>query len=274
MNHRLLQRVRHWALAPVRVVLRLLAAVWLTLVCYLALVVGRWARRTGPRKDAWGLRVGSFWCRWLGRVYGWRLEVVGQPPEAPFLLVANHLSYVDILLLGGAAGGNFVAKREIATWPVMGHLARAVGTVFIDREAKRDLVRVSRAMEEALAAGKGMVIFPEGTTSDGAGLLPFKTSLLEVAAAQGRPVPWAVIDYTTGPGLPPASKAVCWTGNVVLMPHVLRLLALPRFNARLTFGAEPVRGEDRKQLARRLRDAMSAQLAGRDGEAAGPPAMG
>ena len=259
----LLRRLRHLALAPVRVVLRLLVAVWWTLVCYLVLVVGRAAMGTAPRRDAWGIRVCSAWCRGLGRVAGWRLEVVGRPPEAPFLLVANHLSYVDVLVLGAAAGGNFVAKREISDWPVIGHLARAVGTVFIDREAKRDLVRVSRVMHGALAVGKGVVVFPEGTTGDGSRLLPFKTSLLEVAAAEGRPVPWAVVEYETEPGLPPASRSVCWTGGVVLVPHVLRLLTLPHFTARVTFGAEPVRGGDRKQIARRLRDAMSAQLAGR-----------
>lgn len=264
------RRVSRWALAPVRVALRLLAAIWLTLFCYVALVAGRAVMGTAARRDAWGIRVCSAWCRWLGRVAGWRLEVEGGPPEAPFLLVANHLSYVDVLLLGGAAGGTFVAKREIATWPVIGHLARAVGTVFIDRDAKRDLVRVSRVMEGALEAGKGVVIFPEGTTGDGSGLLPFKTSLLEVAAAEGRPVPWAVIEYATGPGQPPASRAVCWTGGALLVPHVLRLLTLPRFTARVTFGGEPVRGQDRKQLARRLRDVMSAQLAGREGGAPGP----
>lgn len=253
-------------LAVPRIVLRLVAAVWVTVGCYAGLLVGRWFRSGEARRAAWGNRVFGVWCRGLARVLGQHLEVVGQPPTAPFLLVSNHLSYVDILLLGGAAGGTFVAKREIASWPVLGHLSRAVGTVFIDREAKRDLVRVARAVEEALEAGKGVVVFPEGTTSDGHGLLPFKTSLLEVAAASGRPVPWAVIRYATGRGVPPASRAVCWTGGQSLVPHLLRLLALPGFTARLVFGDQPVRGEDRKQLARRLRDAMSAQLAGREGE--------
>jgi 1-acyl-sn-glycerol-3-phosphate acyltransferase len=256
----LLRRLAGGLLGVSRVALRLGAMTWVTLACWAVLELGALAagRR---RRHAWGSRVFRVWSRLLGGILGQRLEVSGRPPPAPYLLVSNHLSYVDVLLLGGAAGGTFVAKREIASWPVIGPLCRAIGTVFIDRGAKRDLVRVAREVEGALAAGKGVVVFPEGTTGDGSALLPFKPALLEVAAAGERPVAWAVIRYQTPPGAPPAAEAVCWTGGQRLVPHALRLLALPGFRAHVHFAAEPVADADRKRLAHRLREAMAARLA-------------
>jgi 1-acyl-sn-glycerol-3-phosphate acyltransferase len=230
-----------------------------TLPWYLALVAGRLAHSGRPRRRlAWGQRMFRGWARTMARVLGMRIEIAGTPPRPPFLLVANHLSYADVLLLGAAAGGAFVAKREIAGWPVLGHLCRLVGTVFVDREAKRDLVRASSEMEAALAAGIGVVLFPEGGISGREELQPFRPPLLQGAVATGRPVCWAVISYDTPPGAPPASEAVVWSGP--LAPHVLRLLALPGFRARVTFGAAPVHEPDRKRLATRLHQEMAAAL--------------
>ena len=254
-----LRRLASLLAAVPRFLLRVVALAWVTLASDLAVVGG--GLLLGPRRrHAWNHRVFSAWSRVVGRVLGMRIEVTGTPPRTPYLLVSNHVSYVDIVLLGAAAGGSFVAKQEIDSWPVVGHLCRGVGTVFIDRGAKRDLVRVARAVERAMAAGKGVIVFPEGTTGDGRALLAFKPSLLEVAAAGERPVHWAVVRYATVPPHPPASEAVCWTGGQPLVPHLLHLLAMPGFRAHVHFGGEPVRGDDRKQLARRLREAMAAQL--------------
>jgi 1-acyl-sn-glycerol-3-phosphate acyltransferase len=245
--------------ALVRVPLRAAGLVAGTLPWYLALVAGRVGLAGRPRRRlAWGQRVFRGWSRTMGRVLGMRIEVVGTPPRPPFLLVANHLSYADILLLGAAAGGAFVAKREIAGWPVMGHLCRLVGTVFVDREAKRDLVRASSEMESALAAGIGVILFPEGGVSGSEELQPFRPPLLQGAVATGRPVHWAVVAYDTPPGAPPAAEAVVWSGP--LLPHVLRLLALPGFRARVRFGDDPVHEPDRKRLAVRLHREMAAAL--------------
>jgi 1-acyl-sn-glycerol-3-phosphate acyltransferase len=259
----------------VRVPLRLAAMVWTTCACYLALAGGRLLLfRDRRRADAWALAVFRRWARWLGRIAGMRVEIDGAPPSAPFLLVANHLSYVDILLLGGASGGVFVAKREIASWPVLGHLCRAVGTVFIDRGAKRDLVRAAEQVEDALADGRGVILFPEATTGDGTGLLAFRSSMLQSAAADGQPVHWAVLRYATPPTERPASRAVCWTGGAALVPHALALLAMPRFTARLSFGAEPVADGDRKRLAELLRGSMEARRAELAAELDGPDEAG
>jgi 1-acyl-sn-glycerol-3-phosphate acyltransferase len=250
--------------ALLRVPLRAAGLAAVTVAWYLALVAGRLVLAGRPRRRlAWSQRAFRGWSRRMGRALGMRAEVLGTPPRPPFLLVANHLSYSDVLLLGGAAGGAFVAKREIAGWPVMGHLCRLVGTVFVDREAKRDLVRASGEMEAALAAGIGVVLFPEGGIAGGEELKPFRPPLLQGAVATGRPVHWAVIAYDTPAGAPPAGEAVVWNGP--LLPHVLRLLALPGFRARVRFGDEPVHEPDRKRLATRLHGEMAAAL-GRMGE--------
>jgi 1-acyl-sn-glycerol-3-phosphate acyltransferase len=246
-------------LALARVALRLAAAATVTLACYLPLVAGSALLAPSRRRRlAWGGAVFRFWSRLLGRAMGMRASVRGRPPRRPFLLVANHVSYMDILLLGGAAGGVFVAKREIGGWPVLGHLCRLVGTVFVDRDSKRDLVRVARDLGDRLALGLGVVVFPEGGITWSGGLEPFRPALPPGPAASGRPVHWAVLSYATGPGLPPAGEAVVWHGP--LWPHLRRLLALPGFDGVVSFGDRALHEPDRKALARRLREEITAAL--------------
>ena len=132
-------------------------------------------------------------------------------------------------------------------------------TIFLDRERKRDGVNANRRIEAALAAGEGVIIFPEGTSSDGDGVLPLMPSLLSVPAARGEPVWYASISYRTPPGEVSASRAVAWWGDDAFLPHLLALLRLPRFEAHLRIGPAPITGRDRKELAHRLHTAISAQ---------------
>jgi 1-acyl-sn-glycerol-3-phosphate acyltransferase len=212
------------------------------------------------RRAAWRDRVARHWARGIGRRLGLTWRVSGRPPEPPFLMVANHLGYADIFLLLALTGGNFVAKSELGSWPLVGNLARMSGTLLIDRAARRDLLRVGRAIEERLAAGGGVIVFPEGTTGRGDALLPFKPSLLEVAARDGLPVWYATISYRTPPGMPPAADVVCWWGDAPFVPHFARLVRVPRVEATIAFGPEPIADRDRKRLAARLRSAMEEQF--------------
>jgi 1-acyl-sn-glycerol-3-phosphate acyltransferase len=256
--------------AIARVSLRLAAVAVATLACYLALVGGSGLLLGSRRRRlAWAAVVFRTWSRLLGRAMGMRVVVRGRPPRPPFLLVANHLSYMDVLLLGGSAGGVFVAMREIAGWPVLGHLCRLVGTVFVDRDAKRDLVRASRDLADRLDLGRGVILFPEGGIVPGDELGPFRPSLLHGAAAAALPVHWAVVSYETAPGLPPAGESVVWEGP--LGPHVRRLLSLPGFSGRVEFGAEPLREIDRKALAHSLHREMTAALGPGSAAAGGRP---
>lgn len=201
-----------------------------------------------------------FWGRASCRVLGGRIVVHGTPPRGRFVLVTNHLSYVDVMLIGSQVGGVFVAKADLAGWPLMGFIFRTTDTIFIDRGRKRDLLRVMEKIDRALARGLGVIFFPEGTTGNGDALLPFKPSLLQYPAAAGHPIHWATIGYRTDDALPPARDVVCWWNDVPFLPHFLRLLALPRFTAVIRFGPEPVRGGDRKDLAGRLRAAMAERF--------------
>ena len=200
------------------------------------------------------------WAGLLADVLRLKLQVSGKMPRPPFLLVANHLSYVDVLVLGSVLPAVFVAKAEVRRWPLLGPLCAAVGTLFLDRRRPRDLPRVLRDVETALDAGLGVIAFPEGTSSAGTTVLPFRSPLLAVAARRGLPVHYAALGYTTPPGSPPADRAVCWWGEMSLLPHLLGLLSLPAVTADLRFGPEPRVGGDRKQLADELRGAVRARL--------------
>jgi len=208
-------------------------------------------RHRAARLSAWVFRN---WARWSARALGARIEVEGSPPSPPFVLASNHLGYVDIIILASQIDCVFVSRADVATWPVVGYLVRMVGTIFIDREAMRDIPRVLDLVDENLAHGRGIAIFPEGTTSDGSTVLRFRPALLEAAARSGIPVRCASLTYRTPPGSAPANLAVCWWGGMTFWGHVLRLFRLPGFVAKVTFAPDSIRETDRKRLAAGARE--------------------
>ena len=254
-------------MTPLRIAFKLVALVLVSATLYLLaqattlpLRAYRRLRGAGPCAGRWRTRLFQVWARSIGRVLGMRAEVRGVPPEPPFILVANHLSYVDVILLGSHLPCVFVAKSEVASWPLAGALCKAADTVFIDRGSKRDMPRVMERIEEILRDGRGVVVFPEGTSTKGDGVAPFRPGLLEAAARADRSVSYAALSYSTPPQAAPAHVAVCWWGDARFFPHLIELLKLPRFEATLTFGAEPIRATDRKVLATRLRAAVQQQF--------------
>ena len=208
-------------------------------------------------KDA----IGRSWASGIAAIVGLHVHVEGHPPRAPFILVANHLGYVDIVTLMAQAPAVFVSRADLANWPVLGLLARAANTIFVDRSRRRDVVRANALISDVLASGRGLIIFPEGTSSNGEEVLPFRSSLLEPAVRIRHPVSYATLGYRTPEGSPPASLAVCWWGDMTFFDHFYGLLQLPRIDAYLSFGDEPVQAPDRHELAQRLRHAVSRQLA-------------
>ena len=196
------------------------------------------------------------WSRLCIRILGGRLRVEGEPPAAPFFLVSNHLSYVDILVLASCLDGFFIAKLEIRQWPLFGLLSRTVGTLFIDRELRRDVVRVNVLIEQVLDSGYGVILFPEGTSTQGHEVAAFRSALLDYPARRGMPVHVAAIGYRTPPGELPANLALCWWGDAQFAPHARQLLGLRSFEATLRFSPRAVSSPDRKELAEEARRAV------------------
>ena len=140
-------------------------------------------------------RIG-WWSRGVLRALGVGLHANGQPRPGATLLLANHVSWLDIAAIHALVPqARFVSKADVLRWPLLGWLIRGAGTLFIARERKRDALRVVHAMAEALRAGQTVAIFPEGTTGSGALPLPFHANLLQAAVATGSPVQLAVLRY-------------------------------------------------------------------------------
>lgn len=243
---------------PLRLLLMTLTVAFSFLVWGLGLPFVAFSDRAWAR---WRALVLRNICRSLLWIMGAQVERRGTPPRAPFVLVSNHQSYVDILLLASQLDTVFVSKHEVARWPVLGVLCRAMGTVFLRRESKRDLSRVLAEMNGHLAHDCGIVFFPEGTSTSGGDVLEFRPSLLEIAVRLGQPVAYASLRYVTPEGQPAASDVVCWWGDAPFAGHFLRLLSMPGFRAELFFGPRPIESSDRKRLALELREAVAGQLA-------------
>lgn len=191
-----------------------------------------------------------WWARGVCWIMGMRVVRRGTPPARPFILVANHLSYTDIIVLTREAPCVFIAMAEIDGWPVFGYMARKVGTVFINRQRLKDTQRVNAAIGDLLDQGEGVVLFAESTTSAGNGVLPFKSALFETAVQRRIPVHYAVLHYEVEPPGPPASRSVCWVDDTPFLVHALQLFKVKRYTATVTFGETAVAADDRRVLAR------------------------
>ena len=241
----------------IRAPFRFISFVVLTLVLYsvwylLSFVI--------PNKTYWRQVAFAAWTRGFARLAGMSIEVIGTPPQPPFFLVSNHLSYVDIAALRAVVNGTFVAKSEIQNWFLAGRIVRDMGVVFINRQNRRDIPRAGSEIIEKLTNGEGVIVFPEGTSTKGEDVLPFNSSFLEFAAKTALPVSYAALGYRTPDGAPKASNMVCWWEDISFMAHLYRLFQLKEFTAVVSFGDEPVVNPDRKQLAAELRQKVKEKF--------------
>lgn len=190
------------------------------------------------------------WSRVACRVVGIRVMTRGLMPRSG-LLVCNHLSYLDVIVLSSIRPCVFVAKRGIATWPLFGWLARAGGTIFVDRERRLASADVVDLVRNAVAGGSLVVLFPEGTSSDGSTVLPFKSALLESAVQLRCPVAAAAIEYALDDGS--VADEVCYWRDMTLLPHLLNLFFKCEIRATCSFSHPRPRIGNRKEIARELR---------------------
>lgn len=199
------------------------------------------------------------WQRLAWRMIGMRVTVVGTPAPPPVLMAANHSSWLDITVLGGIARPlSFVAKAEVASWPVLGLLAKLQRTIFIDRTRRHDAHPVAAEAGARVARGEAVVLFPEGTTGDGNRVLPFRSALFGaagMAAGEGvAAVQPVAIAYVGIHGLPLGRAdrpSVAWYGDMDFVSHFLRLVGRGGMDVVVCFG-EPIPfgpGTDRKRVA-------------------------
>lgn len=212
-------------------------------------------------KVAWAGRCTQAFNQGMLRILGVKLRIHGPVPKEPFFLVTNHLGYLDVMVLASALRCAFVAKSEVAAWPVFGALANWSGTLFIDRRSGSDIARVNALIADRMEAGGSLILFPEGTSTDGERLEDFRSSLLQGPAAAALPVHYAALRYRAPGDAAPASRSMCWWGDMVFLPHFFNLFRMKGMVASIAFGLQPISDSNRKALAQQLRRGVEERLA-------------
>jgi 1-acyl-sn-glycerol-3-phosphate acyltransferase len=205
----------------------------------------------------------KFFLGWVARICGARIKRVGVPLKRDVFYISNHLSWIDILAIGGTSGSAFVAKAEIATSPLIGWLAGLNRTVYVKRENRLGVAEQINQLRDALAENWAITVFPEGTTTDGKSLLPFKTPMLRVLEPPppGVMVQPVLLDYGK------VAEEIAWIGEETGVNNAKRMLSRRgSFRLRITF-LEPFHPRDfpgRKAIAaesrRRIEEALVAAL--------------
>ena len=217
-------------------------------------------------------------CRAALRILGLRLAVRGEVMSGNGAVVANHTSWLDIYVLNARKRIYFVAKEEVAGWPGIGLLARATGTVFIRRD-RREARRQQAMFEERLSVGHRLLFFPEGTSTDGLRILPFKTTLFQAFLSPALHDMLRLQPVTVNYHAPDGERAdfYGWWGDQTFGAHLLRMLAAPRHGWVEAVYHPPLRVADyadRKILARAAEDAVRSAFVAGDGRGPGPVAVG
>ena len=194
------------------------------------------------------------------RLIGIDLRVEGTPASGGVLLAANHISWLDIMVVHAVVPeARFVSKADVKSWPLVSRLVDSAGTLYLERERKRDALRVVHDMAEALRAGQTVAIFPEGTTSTGHGLLPFHANLLQAAIATATPVQPVALRFSDRTHA--VSEAMEFVGDTTLMQSLWQSACGDGVVARLVFLPPCASaGADRRKLAAALRADIGAAL--------------
>mgnify|MGYP006272360327 CR=1 FL=1 len=186
-----------------------------------------------------------------------RIRHSGTPPAPGSFVVSNHLSWADSFTYLGELGCRFLANHLYGQIVGFGAILRSIGVSFINRMSMRAIGSAQQVTRRILERGESLLIFPEGRTSRGDGIRPFRTALLQVAVDLGLPVSWATVRYETPKGWPPASVVVGWEEWPPLITHIYRAFHAPRIICRIRYGDGCVDGEDRRSLAVALHETVS-----------------
>ena len=228
---------------------------FLFFVVYTARIVAEiWLRKTLFKADMrTAMQIRRRWAQHLLTNVGVRLSVQGQPPGFPCLIVANHRSYLDPILMLCHVDGYPVAKAELASWPLIGKGARLAGILYLRREHGGSRASILKLMSETMAKGFPIIIFPEGTTSDLAGTLPFKKGCYQLAVRDAVPVVPVAVSF--------ADRRDHWVGQESFLSHAKRRFQEKRIDVTLHYGPA-LQGDDVEQLMAESRAWIEAKLIG------------
>lgn len=206
----------------------------------------------------------QFWSRILLIALGIRLQVHHDPAAKPIgatrgsMLLLNHVSWADVFVIAAVTPARFVAKAEVAHWPLLGRFAASVGTVYVQRGRRHAIARVNHTVAQRLRLGQSIGIFPEGTTTDGSRLLRFHANLVQAALEADAPVIPVGLQYRQD-GRP--STAAAFIGEMNLVESIWRIVIAPRLTAHLYWMPEiACEGLTRQAIAARAREAIGAAL--------------
>jgi 1-acyl-sn-glycerol-3-phosphate acyltransferase len=199
------------------------------------------------------------WCIGLLHCLGIAVHASGSVRSGPVLVVANHISWLDIPAIIAVHPVRFVSKSDVKHWPVLGWIVACGGTLFIEREKKRDALRVVHHIAEALKAGDALAIFPEGTTADGHALLPFHANLLQAAIATETPVQPIALRYADATS--PISAAAAYVGDTSLLQSLWRVATAAHLRVSVqVLPAQATRHLDRRALTEWVREQIEGVL--------------
>lgn len=201
-----------------------------------------------------------WWATKMLRVMGVERAVEGVPHAGATLIAANHVSWLDIVAIHSVCPhARFVSKADVKHWPVIHHLVSAAGTLYIERERKRDALRVVHQMAEALRQGQTVAVFPEGTTGDGQALLPFHANLLQAAIAVEAPVQPVALRFSDPANR--VSPSAAYVGDTTLVQSVWRIACAQGLTVHVSLlPAIGARHADRRALAERVQGEIAARL--------------
>lgn len=229
--------------------------VWAHVLSGVAQIVLLFPRLSRSQRDK---RVQA-WARTLLRRLSVELTILGTPARVgPILLVSNHISWLDIVALHAACHCRFVSKADVKRWPLIGTLATGGGTLFVERESRRDAMRVVQHMAQALRDGDILAVFPEGTTGDGNSVLPFHSNLIQAAILADAPVQPVALRFVEGQS-GSSSQAVSYMGEESLVSSIWRTLRARELCAVVAFGTpQRADGRDRRAWAQELHREIAA----------------
>ena len=220
---------------------------------------GYWTIRTLFPKlnDEQQARYVEVWARGMLAIIGIQVRVKGHPAQGPVLMAANHISWLDILVMHAACHCRFVAKSEIRSWPLVGVLTTGGGSLYIERGSNRDAMRVVHQMAAALQQGQVLAVFPEGGTGDGVTLLPFHANLLQAAISAGAPIQPIALQFLDAQ-TQKTSLAPCYRDTDTLVSSLWRTLCAPPLLAQVRYGESQIaQGRNRREWASDLQVTVS-----------------